>query len=76
MLTPRGLGSPLKQAFAYRGTSLTRKRNSLGPYRRPMPRVQGGVWGGGHFLMGEVLLHGLVQLRFHQEVSAVGERDS
>ena len=23
----------------YRGTSLTRKRTPLGPYRRPMPRV-------------------------------------
>ena len=29
-------------AFAYRGTSLTRKRIPLGPYRRPMPRVLGG----------------------------------
>ena len=26
----------------YRGTSLTRKRPPLGPYRRPMPRVLGG----------------------------------
>ena len=26
----------------YRGTSLTRKRNPLGPYRRPMTRVIGG----------------------------------
>ena len=26
----------------YRGTSLTRKRTPLGPYRRPMPRVLGG----------------------------------
>ena len=26
----------------YRGTSLTRKRNPLGPYRKPMPRVLGG----------------------------------
>ena len=37
-------------------TSLTRKRTSLGPYRRPMPRVQGGSQGGGRFLMGEVPL--------------------
>ena len=26
----------------YRGTSLTRKRTPLGPYRRPVPRVLGG----------------------------------
>ena len=26
----------------------------LGPYRRPVPRVLGGSWGGGRFLMGEV----------------------
>ena len=32
---------PLK-ATDYRGTSLTRKRTTLGPYRRPMPRVLGG----------------------------------
>ena len=35
----------------YRGTSLIRKRTSLGPYRRPMSRVLGGSQGGGHFLM-------------------------
>ena len=27
---------------AYRVTSLIRKRNPLGPYRRPLPRVIGG----------------------------------
>ena len=27
---------------AYRGTSLTRKRTPLGPYRKSMPRVLGG----------------------------------
>ena len=32
----------LKHSQAYRGTSLTRKRTPLGPYRRPMPRVLGG----------------------------------
>jgi len=37
---------------AYRGTSLTRKINPRGPYRRPMPRVLGGSWGVGRFLMG------------------------
>ena len=41
----------------YRGTSLTRKGTPLGPYRRPMPRVVGGLQGGGHFLMGEVPLY-------------------
>ena len=30
----------------YRGTSPTRKRTPRGPYRRPMPRVQGGPLGG------------------------------
>jgi len=48
---------------AYRGTSLSRKRTPLGPYRRPMPRVLGGFWGGECFLMGEVpLLLGCVHL--------------
>ena len=41
----------------YRGTSLIRKRTPLGLYRRPMPRVLGGFWGGGRFLMGEVPLY-------------------
>ena len=40
----------------YRGTSLTRKRTPLRPYRRPMPRVQGGSKGAGRFLLGEVPL--------------------
>ena len=40
----------------YRGTSLTRKRTLLGPYRGPMPRVLGGSEGCGRFLMGEVPL--------------------
>ena len=39
-----------------RGTSLTRKRTPLGPYRRPMPRVLGGSQGVVRFLMGEVPL--------------------
>jgi hypothetical protein len=30
----------------YRGTSLTRKRTPLGPYRRPMPRALGDFQGG------------------------------
>ena len=42
----------------YRGTSLTKKRNPLGPYRRPMPRDLGGSYGDGRFLMSEVALQG------------------
>ena len=34
----------------YGGTSLVRKRTPLGPYRRPMPRVQGGSRRVGIFL--------------------------
>ena len=41
----------------YRGTLLIRNRTLLGPYRRPMPRVLGGSWGGGRFIMGEVPLY-------------------
>jgi len=41
-----------------RNTSLARKRTPLGPYRRPMPRVQGG-WA---FLMGEAPLYPNSQL--------------
>jgi hypothetical protein len=33
---------PRNLQLAYRGTSLTRKRAPLGPYRRPMPWVVGG----------------------------------
>ena len=33
--------------LAYRVTSFTKERTSLGPYRRPMPRVLGGSWGVG-----------------------------
>ena len=36
--------------FGYRGTSLTRKQNPLGPYSRPTPRVLGGSQGVGVFL--------------------------
>ena len=35
---------------SYRGTPLTRKRNPLGPHRRPMRRVLGGPRGVGVFL--------------------------
>ena len=34
-----------------------KKRTPLGPYRRPLPRVLGGSYGGGRFLMSEVLLY-------------------
>ena len=44
------------QILPYRDTSLIRERTSLGPYRRPMPRVLGGSLGGGRFLVGEVHL--------------------
>ena len=40
----------------YRGTSPTRKRTPLGPYRRPLPRVLGGSWWGARFLMSELPL--------------------
>ena len=40
-----------------RGTSLTGKCTTLGPYCRPMPRVLGGSYGGGRFFMGEVPLY-------------------
>ena len=33
------------------------QRTPLGPYRRPMPRVLGGSWESGRFLMGEVPLN-------------------
>ena len=41
---------------SYRGTSLTRKRTPLGPYRRLMTRVLGGSWGVGRFFVSEVTL--------------------
>ena len=34
-----------------------KKTRPLGPYRSLMPRVLGGSWGGGRFLMGEVPLY-------------------
>jgi len=36
---------------------LKRKRNPIGPNRRPMPRVLGVPRGGGRFLMSEVRLN-------------------
>ena len=43
----------------YRGASLVRKRNPLGPYCRPLRRVLRGSWGGARFVMGEVPLYAL-----------------
>ena len=43
--------------MAYRGASLIRDRTPLGPYRRPVPRVLGGSYWGGRFLMSEVPLY-------------------
>ena len=37
----------------HRDTSLIRKRNPLGAYRRPMPRVLGWSWGGTLFFISE-----------------------
>jgi len=58
--TPRMKPTPCtptsKPPKAYRGTSLTRKRTPLEPYRRPVPRVLEGSQGGGRFLMSEVPL--------------------
>ena len=33
---------PDSEKQSYRGTSITRERSPLGPYRRPIPRVPGG----------------------------------
>ena len=41
-----------KLGCCYRGTSLIRIRLPLGPYRRPMPRVLGGGYGGWAFSYG------------------------
>ena len=35
----------------YRGTSLMKKRHTIGPYNRPLPRVLWWSWGVGRFLM-------------------------
>ena len=42
--------APPAEVDTHRGTSLLRERISLGPYRRPMPRVLGDSWGGGRVL--------------------------
>ena len=56
--------------FGYRGTLPTSKRTPLGPYRRPVPKVLGGSYGGGRFLMSEVplylLMNAFIPGRLHQ----------
>ena len=57
---------------AYMGTSLTRKRTPLGTYRWLMPRVIGGVMGGGgvfswaryHFALQITTRHRSLPMRF------------
>jgi hypothetical protein len=51
------LGRVARPVSPYRDTSVTIKRPPVGPYRRPMPRVVGWSWGGGRFIMDEVLLY-------------------
>ena len=48
----RGWRFPSNEVPVHRGTSLTRKRSPLGPYRRPMPRVLWGSYGGWAFSYG------------------------
>ena len=48
--------APNRRTGLYRANSLIRKRQPLGPYRRPMSRVLRGSSGGLRFLMGEVPL--------------------
>ena len=43
----------------YRGISIIRKRTPVGHNRRPMPRILGGSYGGGRFLIGGVPLQTL-----------------
>ena len=52
----------------YRCTSLGRERNPLAPYRQPMPRVLGGFYEGGPFLMGGVPLY---VFRFNAHVRTI-----
>ena len=53
---PRDHHKSLPPLF-YRGTSLTRKRILLRPYRKPINKVLRGSWGGARFLMNEVPLY-------------------
>ena len=52
--------APLQEYLTYK------KRTPVGPYRRPMPRVLGGSWGGGR-LMGKVPLYtGMPRVQTHR----------
>ena len=49
-----GVGLQQRPRFAYRGTSLIRKRLPLGPYCRTMPRALWWSWGGRLFLIAQL----------------------
>ena len=51
-----GPPQPTPNPKPYRSTSLISKRTSLGPHHRPVPRVLGGSYAGGAFLMSEAPL--------------------
>ena len=51
-----GFGVHQMPQMPYKGTLLTKTRTPLGPYLTPMPRVLGGSYGGGRFIMDEVPL--------------------
>jgi len=52
----QGLRSRVEGSVSPGSTLSQENAPPLGPYRRPMPRVPGGSYAGGRFLMGEVLL--------------------
>ena len=51
-MNPFSGGRSAAQRLKYMGSSVTTERNCLGPYRRPMPRLVGGVLGGWVFSSG------------------------
>ena len=54
----KGIQTPMARGRStYRGNSLIRNRHPVGPYRRPMPRVLGGSYGGGRFLVDKMPLY-------------------
>jgi hypothetical protein len=52
-----GHGGFVRTLLSLQGYLTQKETPPLGPYRRPMPRVLGGSWEGGRFLMGEVPLY-------------------
>ena len=64
----RSRGRNLQGNLAYK------KPPPPGPYRRPMPRVLGGSWGGGRFLMGEVPLYETSMVTFYDPAPCGGSR--